>query len=68
MASKHGAELQAGREDTLSKSITRDRGKSWQSVQIAGFALTQTTGIVLGVALHFQNPSKEMKIYDLLRK
>lgn len=28
----------------------------------------QTTGIVLGVALHFQNPSKEMKIYDLLRK
>lgn len=25
-------------------------------------------GIVHGVALHFQNTSKEMKIYDLLRK
>lgn len=29
MASRHGAELQAGREDTLSKSITRGRGRSW---------------------------------------
>lgn len=69
---RHGIETRGrvtGRpRDTLSKSITRDCGKSWLSALIAGFALTQTTGIVLGVVLHFQNLSKEMKIYDLLRK
>lgn len=37
----------------MDKSIIKDSGKSWQSVLIAGFVLMQTTGIVLGVALHF---------------